>query len=114
MIIRYGSGQTYYVGTEFDDLNFYLDFISNLSGLMPLYAPPPEGVEISIRTKNSDQIYFIMNYSQQSQTVTLYNTQPDKTEFIDFFQKTKIRSNQKGKVQVQVNAMDVKVLYQTK
>ena len=97
-----GKGHVLYVGTEFLKPNFYSKLVSWLDGKLAEFGygstrigkklvaePPPEGVEVAMREKGEKEIYFLINYTENAQTVSMGrslrnaltgNTEPAKVE----------------------------------
>ena len=68
---RFGSGTAYYVGTVMKEDAFYDALIGELlhtAGVQPLPAPP-SGVEMSVREGNGKTLLFLINHTEEVQTV---------------------------------------------
>ncbi len=70
---RFGKGAAYYVGTVVKDESFYDKLIADalaVTGVRPVVAPPP-GVEVSIREGAGRKLLFLVNHTEQRQTVSV-------------------------------------------
>jgi beta-galactosidase len=69
----YGKGKVYYVGTETSSQDFYQQLVS--SALRRAGIPPgtfvPEGIQIAEREKGRTRIIFVLNYTDEPQTVPI-------------------------------------------
>ena len=68
-----GKGLVYYVGTESKSPLFYdrlIALAATKSGVA-LNRNIPAGVEVSIRQKEERKIFFVMNYTDATQTVPM-------------------------------------------
>lgn len=70
----YGRGYCYYIATRTEDA-FLQDFYSGLAEKLKLKKPPigecPKDVSVTVRSSDEKDYYFIMNYSEKDQIVTL-------------------------------------------
>jgi len=69
----YGKGKGWYVGTVIKEDAFYDKLIAQLlddAGIKPL-VKPPLGVEVSIRQGNDRKLLFVINHTEQPQTVNV-------------------------------------------
>lgn len=69
----YGKGKGWYVGTIFEEDAFYDQLIEKLlqdADIEPL-VKPPLGVEVSIRQGNGRKFLFVINHTEQPQTVNV-------------------------------------------
>ncbi|MEE9371010.1 MAG: beta-galactosidase [Sedimentisphaerales bacterium] len=69
----YGKGKGWYVGTVFKEEAFYDRLIEKLlqdAGIEPL-VKPPLGVEVSVRQGNGRKLLFVINHTEQPQTVNV-------------------------------------------
>jgi len=70
---HYGQGWGYYVGTVVAEAAFYdalLHDALTTAGVTSLVAPPP-GVEVSLRCGNGKRLLFVLNQTEEPQTVTV-------------------------------------------
>ncbi len=77
----YGKGKAWYLGTVIKEDAFYDQLIKNLladAGIVPL-VKPPLGVEVSIRQGNGQKLLFVINHTEEQQTV---NIPAGKTELL--------------------------------
>ncbi|MHC4159790.1 MAG: beta-galactosidase [Planctomycetota bacterium] len=69
----YGKGTGWYVGTIFEEDAFYDQLIEKLlqdADIEPL-VKPPLGVEVSVRQGNDRKLLFVINHTEQPQTVNV-------------------------------------------
>ncbi len=70
---RHGQGWGYYVGTVVREPEFYDQVVgdalakANVAGVLR----PPVGVEVSVREGNGKKLLFVLNQTEQEQTVTV-------------------------------------------
>ena len=96
----YGQGKGWYVGTVIKEDAFYDQLIEKLledAGIKPL-VKPPKGVEISIRQGNGQKLLFIINHTEEPQTV---NVPKGKLELL---------TNKKTKDAITLGTFDVAVI----
>jgi beta-galactosidase len=69
----YGKGRITYVGALLDDklMSAAAAWMTEKSGVTPVFGPVPEGVEVSRRLGEGKQVYILINYSAEAQRVTL-------------------------------------------
>ena len=69
----YGKGRITYVGAVLDDklMAAAAEWMTQKSGVMPVFGPVPEGVEVSRRVGPGKQVFVIINYSQENHEVAL-------------------------------------------
>jgi beta-galactosidase len=68
---RYGKGFGWYVGAVIREDAFYDQLAARLladAGVRPILTPPP-GVEVSLRESDSVRLLFLINHTEQPQTV---------------------------------------------
>ena len=68
---EFGKGAAYYVGTRVKEETFYDALISDLlrtAGVRPA-AQPPAGVEITVREGQGRKVMFVINHTEEKQTV---------------------------------------------
>jgi beta-galactosidase len=78
---QYGKGKGWYVGTVFKEEAFYDQLIEKLlndAAITPL-VKPPAGVEVCLRQNGDKKILFILNHTEQKQTI---NIPKDKIELL--------------------------------
>ncbi|NLG49825.1 MAG: beta-galactosidase [Chloroflexi bacterium] len=70
---RYGQGWGYFLGTVIQEPGFYDALIAELLERAGIAAvvKPPAGVEASIREGNGRRLLFLINHTEQPQTVTV-------------------------------------------
>ena len=69
---RFGSGWGYYVGAIIKEPAFYDGLVVDVlqkAGLQPPVVSPPPGVEASLRQGEGRQLLFLINHTEQEQTV---------------------------------------------
>jgi len=69
----YGKGYGWYVGTVMKEDAFYDQLIAKLltdAGIKPVINPP-NGVEVSIRQGGGKKLLFLINHTEQTQTVNI-------------------------------------------
>jgi len=97
---KYGKGKGFYVGTVIKEDAFYDQLITKLlddADIKPL-VKPPKGVEVSIRQGNDRKLLFIINHTEQLQTV---NVPKGKLELL---------TNKKTKDTIRLDTFDVAVI----
>jgi beta-galactosidase len=69
----YGKGRITYIGAILDDklMSAAADWMTNKSGVTPVFGPVPEGVEVSRRVGPGKQVFVLINYSQETRRVDL-------------------------------------------
>ncbi len=69
----YGKGRITYVGAELDDklMTAAAEWMTQKSGVTPVFGPVPDGVEVSRRIGPSKQVFVLINYSQENRRVHL-------------------------------------------
>lgn len=69
----YGKGRITYVGAVLDDklMSAAAEWMTQKSGVTPVFGPVPEGVEVSRRVGPGKQVFVIINYSQENREVAL-------------------------------------------
>jgi len=68
---KYGEGKGWYVGSVFKEEEFYDQLIEKLledAAIVPL-VKPPVGVEVSIREGGNKKLLFVINHTEEPQTV---------------------------------------------
>lgn len=68
---RFGRGAAFYVGAVVQEQAFYDGVMAQVfaaAGVSPLLAPP-EGVEVSVREGNGRRLLFLVNHTEEMQTV---------------------------------------------
>jgi len=71
---HFGTGVGYYVGTVVKEPAFYDALIADLritARVAPAEIALPDGVELSVRKGDGKEILFLLNHTQQEQTVSL-------------------------------------------
>jgi len=70
---NYGDGSVYYVGTFFEDDEFYDSLIQNVlqTAQVKTLIMPPRGVEVYTRYKGDTAYAFVMNHNEHSVGVTV-------------------------------------------
>jgi beta-galactosidase len=70
---HYGHGRVYYVGTESGSKQFYNQFANRIlaEAGVPLGPTLPVGVELQAREKAGSRIMFLLNYTNQTQSIHL-------------------------------------------
>jgi beta-galactosidase len=70
---RVGSGQITYVGAQLDDA--VMDGIARRmiadSGVKPVFGPVPAGVDVSRRVGNGKEVFVLVNYTAETQTIPM-------------------------------------------
>ena len=77
----YGTGQGWYVGSVFQDEQFYDAFAKKIlavANIQPIVSPPP-GVEVSLRQGEGNKLLFIINHTDE---IKIVNVPPGKTELL--------------------------------
>ncbi|HOP95540.1 MAG: beta-galactosidase [Dictyoglomaceae bacterium] len=76
---KYGNGYAYYVGTfasqEF--LKDFVQYISKVHNIKPLFKDVPYGVEITQRVKSGKVFTFVLNHSEEIKTVDIGTKKKD-------------------------------------
>ncbi|WP_373230530.1 beta-galactosidase [Cohnella sp.] len=70
---RFGAGEAWYVATS-PEAAFLQDWLPKLcaeSGIEPLLASAPDGVETSLRVKDGQQFLFVMNHNAAASAISL-------------------------------------------
>ncbi len=69
----YGKGRITYVGAVLDDklMSAAAEWMTQKSGVTPVFGPVPEGVEVSRRVGPGKLVFVIINYSQENREVAL-------------------------------------------
>ena len=69
----YGRGRITYVGAELDDklMTAAAEWMTQKSGVTPVFGPVPDGVEVSRRVGPGKQVFVLINYSQENRQVHL-------------------------------------------
>ena len=69
----YGNGRITYVGAVLDDklMASAAEWMTNKSGVTPVFGPVPDGVEVSRRIGPGKQVFVLINYSQENRRVSL-------------------------------------------
>jgi beta-galactosidase len=69
----YGKGRITYIGAVLDDklMTTAAEWMTQKSGVTPVFGPVPDGVEVSRRVGPGKQVFVIINYSQESREVAL-------------------------------------------
>ena len=71
---NYGSGKAYFIGAR-TGTDFLCDFYETILAELPeIKKPPvqaPAGVSVQVRTNGEAEYYFVMNFTEQEQAVTL-------------------------------------------
>ena len=69
----YGKGRITYVGAELDDklMTAAAEWMTQKSGVTPVFGPVPDGVDVSRRVGPSKQVFVLINYSQENRRVHL-------------------------------------------
>lgn len=70
---KYGKGFGYYVGTAVKEESFYDSLMQNVLGYARIksFAKLPAGVEVSVRSGRNGRFLFIMNHTEEKQTVAI-------------------------------------------
>lgn len=70
---KYGEGQITYIGAILDEkiMAAAAKWMIERSGVVPIFGPVPDGVEVCRRTGGGKQIFILINHSQESRRVTL-------------------------------------------
>ena len=74
MITRhFGRGQITYVGTALDNklMSGMADWLVKSSGVTPVFGPVPEGIEVTRRVGQGANVFVLINFKQEKQTVNL-------------------------------------------
>jgi beta-galactosidase len=69
----YGKGRITYVGAVLDDklMTAAAEWMTQKSGVTPVFGPVPDGVEVSRRVGPGKQVFVLINYSQENRRVHL-------------------------------------------
>ena len=72
----FGKGRITYIGAVLDDklTAAAAEWMTQKSGVTPVFGPVPEGVEVSRRVSPGKQIFVLINYSQENRRVILPHT----------------------------------------
>jgi beta-galactosidase len=70
---RYDKGRITYIGAILDDklMGSAAEWMIHSSGVMPVFGPLPDGVEVSCRSGKGKQVFVLVNFKQEEQQVTL-------------------------------------------
>jgi beta-galactosidase len=70
---RYGRGQITYVGTALDQqlMGNTAEWLVKNSGVTPVFGPVPEGIEVSRRVGPGSNVFVLINFRKEVQTVNL-------------------------------------------
>ena len=70
---RYGKGTISYIGAVLDEklMATAAEWMTKQAGVKPILESVPDGVEVSLRTSGDRKTIVLINFSQESQTVTL-------------------------------------------
>jgi beta-galactosidase len=70
---RVGSGRITYVGAQFDEtvMNGLARWMVEDSAIKPAFGPVPDGIEVSRRAGDGKEVYILVNYTTESQTIAL-------------------------------------------
>ena len=68
-----GKGRITYIGAVLDDklMASAAEWMTQKSGVMPVFGPVPEGVEVSRRVGPGKQVFILINFAQENRRVTL-------------------------------------------
>lgn len=96
----FGNGNAWYVGTVLEQsmLNELIDHILEEKGIVG-FGPLPEGIEVTIREKDNQEFMFVMNHTQENQTVNG-----------PFDNKYDLLSNTESTSTLKLKPFDVKIL----
>jgi beta-galactosidase len=69
----YGKGQITYIGAVLDDklTASAIDWMIKQSGVSPAFGPVPDGVEVSRRSSDHQQVFVLINFTKDNQHITL-------------------------------------------
>lgn len=69
----YGKGRITYIGAVLDDklMATAAEWMTQKSGVTPVFGPVPDGVEVSRRVGPSTQVFVLINYSLENRRVAL-------------------------------------------
>jgi len=69
----YGKGRITYIGAVLDDklMNAAADWMMQQSGVMPIFGPEPDGVEVSRREGGGKSVFIVINFKEETQHVAL-------------------------------------------
>jgi beta-galactosidase len=69
----YGKGRITYVGAVLDDklMAAAAEWMTQKSGVTPVFGPVPDGVEVSRRIGPGKQVFVLINYAQEARRVVL-------------------------------------------
>lgn len=70
---KYGNGRITYIGAILDEkvMASAAKWMVAKSGVMPVFGPVPDGVEVCRRTGGNKQVFILINHTQESRHVTL-------------------------------------------
>ena len=73
---HFGRGQITYVGTALDNklMSGMADWLVKSSGVTPVFGPVPEGIEVTRRVGQGPNVFVLINFKQEKQTVNLPST----------------------------------------
>jgi beta-galactosidase len=69
----YGKGRITYIGAILDDklMASAAEWLTQKSGVTPIFGPVPEGVEVSRRLGQGKQVFVIINYATENREIAL-------------------------------------------
>jgi beta-galactosidase len=69
---RYGNGDAYYVAVR-SDAKFYAKLVEKVCSSHEIYPvlATPDGVEVTLRSKETEDFMFVLNHNSAPRTVTL-------------------------------------------
>ena len=72
----FGKGRITYIGAVLDDklMAAAAQWMTQKSGVMPVFGPVPEGVEVSRRVGAGKQVFVLINYASENRTIKLPRT----------------------------------------
>ncbi|NUM47336.1 MAG: beta-galactosidase [Anaerolineales bacterium] len=75
----YGQGKAYHLGTQVDEpfLGAFYEKLTRALGLFPLLTGLPHGVSAQARQTERQQFLFLMNFTNQTQTISVEETATD-------------------------------------
>jgi beta-galactosidase len=73
---RFGRGQITYVGTALDNklMIGLAEWLAKTSGVKPVFGPVPDGIEVSRRVGRGPNVFVLINFKNETQTVNLPRT----------------------------------------
>ena len=73
---HFGRGQITYVGTALDNklMSGMADWLVKSSAVTPVFGPVPEGIEVTRRVGQGTNVFVLINFKQEKQTVDLPRT----------------------------------------